>query len=182
MFEEKQLNNLHGFEEYDSYCVVKPLAQLRENSLREVAVVKNRLRAIANVGVSIGISPSDDTLKRYSIEEINSRILKYLMRQREVGIVFAKGEGMPPPALLVGEYSNKHRWHYHGVIIVKNIKTLDKIKRGLNNSIGRCVTEEISYVESYVNYCFKQYEDQTKIDGKWCVFDNTKYICTVKVN
>lgn len=180
MFEDIH-EDLHGFEEYEYFAVVKSLALLRENSLKEVAVVKNTLRQIAHKGVSIGISPSDDTLKKYSIEEINTRIQRYLMRQRESGIVFAKGEGMPPPALLIGEYSNKHRWHYHGVIFVKDIKTLDKIKRGLNNTIGRCVTEEIKYVESYVNYCFKQYDDPTKVDSKWNVFDKSKYISTVKI-
>lgn len=156
----------------------QPLAQLRENGLRNMAQVKDVLRSIANVGVSIGISPRDTVLSEMNHTEINKIINDYLLRVRE-GDAGARCPH-PPPFLVIGEYSPQHRWHYHGAIAVKEMKTLDRIKKYIQRKIGRCVTAQISYVESYVDYCTKTYKDDSPLKV-YSIFNDDCYVSNLKV-
>jgi len=134
--------------------VRKPLAELRQKQVAEISGIKD---LINGDGVAIGISPSDKTLNEYTRGEITHIIRVTFNRLRARG---SDGVLVPvaPLALhLTGEYSPQHRWHYHGIIKVNNIVTLDRIKKRLNKLIGRTVTEQINNTENYINYMFKQY-------------------------
>ena len=159
-----------------------PLSQLRKTGLQMMAHVKDTLRQIATVGVEICICPRDNITDQYTVEQINQIIHKYLSRVREEGSG-AQGAPRPPPSLLVGEYSRQHRWHYHGAILCRQIETLNRIKRYFNNKLGRTKTAQISYVESYVNYCFKSYEDDPQDMLKsWHIFTSNSYVSLIDLH
>lgn len=136
--------------------VSKPLAELRQKSRAEISSIIDSLNA-ESYAVAIGISPTDSWLNDHPRLESSLCIHKMFsyMRKRE-----SSGALVPVAPLslvLVGEYSDKHRWHYHGMIYVKNIVVLDSIKRTIQKKVGRVVTELIKDKESYINYMFKQY-------------------------
>lgn len=155
----------------------KPLAQLRANGIQLLAKVRGVLSNIATVGVSIGISPRDEILNNNTHAEINLMIYNYLSRVREGGRDARCP--MPPPFLIIGEYSPQHRWHYHGAILVHEMRTLDRIKRYISRKIGRCVTGQISFVESYVDYCIKTYNKDEEMFKMYMVFNDESYVTTV---
>lgn len=135
----------------------KPLAELREKTLGEIRDIRAGIGDLVH-GVAIGISPTDKVLNEYNRGEITNIINRMFKSMRMRGSDGALSPIAPLSLLLVGEYSPKHRWHYHGIIKVNNITTLEAIKKRLRKSIGRTVTECINDTENYVDYMFKQYE------------------------
>lgn len=135
----------------------KPLAELRKKMLGEIEEIKMRSDRYTK-GVAIGISPNDNMLNHYKRGQITDIITGIFKKLRAKGSDGRIVPIAPVALLLVGEYSPKHRWHYHGLIVVDNIVILEKIKRKINNIIGRTVTEQINNVVAYINYMFKQYE------------------------
>jgi len=127
----------------------KPLADLRQ---KKVAEIRDIMKDMSMDGISIGISPSDVTLDKYERGEITNMIRNMFKRMRA-----SDGQGLSLTLILVGEYSPVHRWHYHGVLKVKNIKIVERIRKKLNTLIGRTVTEQIRNTELYKDYMFKQY-------------------------
>lgn len=154
------------------------LADLRENDIREIAIIKSMLHDTMASGLAIGISPTDEILRKYHrgclTKEINK--LVYGIRERKD----ARMVRIRPLAFyIVGEYSDKFRWHYHGLIKVKDVKTLDKIKRKLQDKIGRVVVEQIRNVPQYLEYMFKQYTRNDKFynwERKKCYKGFDEYI------
>lgn len=134
--------------------VDKPLADLRAKTIIEIKKLK---QSIDTDGVCIGISPNDGILNKHTRGELTEFIQKLFERMRIKGVDGHLNPIKPLVLVLVGEYSPKHRWHYHGIIKVNNIVTLDKIKKKINQIIGRCITEQIRNDESYIDYMFKQY-------------------------
>lgn len=138
------------------------LADLRRKNAVEIEGLKNAIHGSAVVyGVAIGISPKDEVLKQFTRGEITHLINKIFKRMRIRGSDGTNDIVRPIAPLiltLVGEYSPKHRWHYHGLIFVKNIEILQYIKKRLTKVIGRTVTENIRCVHTYVDYMFKSYE------------------------
>jgi len=150
--------------------VGKPLAELRARDLMDIKDCKDK---IERGGVAIGISPTDTILNKFDRGEITEMITKIFKRIRVRGSEGALVPLAPLTLHMVGEYSPKHRWHYHGLINVENIIVLDKLKKRLNTVIGRVVTECIRNEEQYIDYMFKQYEciehgDYYKWDRKEC--------------
>lgn len=141
--------------------VGKPLAELRAKQLLDIERCK---ASIETDGVAIGISPTDAILNKYDRVEITNVIIKIFKRIRARDRDGALRPITPLAVHLVGEYSDKHRWHYHGIIKVDNILILDKIKKRIHQVIGRCVTEQIRNEEQYIDYMFKQYECQAHGD------------------
>lgn len=135
--------------------VGKPLAELRAKQLLDIVQCK---ASIEPDGVAIGISPSDSIINKYTRGEITDTLIKIFKRIRVRGSDGALVPVAPLALHLVGEYSQKHRWHYHGIIKVDNILILDKIKKRLHQVVGRVVTEQIRNEEQYIDYMFKQYE------------------------
>lgn len=131
-----------------------PLAGLRAEQLLDV--IKCRM-SVDSGGVAIGISPRDSILEKYTRGEITNMIYKIFKRIRARGSDGGLVAIAPLTLHLVGEYSPRHRWHYHGTITVENIVILDKIKKRINTTIGRVVTEQITNENNYINYMFKQY-------------------------
>lgn len=129
------------------------LAELRIKTLGKIKEIRDK---IVEDGVAIGISPDDNMLKnnRTKVTEIIFNMFKKFRVKTE-------GRMIPPPLsiTLIGEYSNSHRWHYHGIIKVTDIIILDKIKRMIKRRVGRCVTEQIRNVPLYIDYMFKQYNN-----------------------
>lgn len=139
--------------------VGKPLADLRAKALQDAIQCRH---SVNPEGVAIGISPCDNIIDKYSRGEITDLIYRLFKKIRARGSDGGRMVPIAPLALfLVGEYSPKHRWHYHGIIKVDNIVILDKIKKRINRVIGRCVTEDIRDTEKYIDYMFKQYTDAT---------------------
>lgn len=138
----------------------KPLAELREKMLLEVALIKEDIHKHYSCGVAIGISPTDTVLQKYDRGEITKSIESIFKRasNRRPGAPESRGRF---DAILVGEYSPQFRWHYHGILIVENVLILEKVKRILNKLIGRTIVEQINNVPRYVEYMFKQYDNTT---------------------
>jgi len=135
----------------------KPLAELCQKTLQEIEIIKEDIDEYT-AGVAIGISPTDKILNELSRGEITQLLTKIFMRIRMRGSDGRAEPIAPLSLLLVGEFSPKFRWHYHGLLKVNDVTTLDYIKRRLNKVIGRTVTEQINNTVNYVNYMFKQYE------------------------
>lgn len=127
---------------------VDQMCETREKLLAEgrtkIALYRANMITIGNRGVAIGVSPSDDALRKYKPEEFKFMVERYLNKRQ---CCF----------MLVPDYSVTHRFHYHGVILVMDIDELNKIKRWFTQRIGRTVTEPIKDVKNYVEYCFKIY-------------------------
>lgn len=134
-----------------------PLAELRLKTLAEICEIKCNANDYIS-GMAIGISPTDKVLNQFNRGEITMLITKIFKTIRERGVDGAVRPIGPLSLLLIGEHSPSHRWHYHGLIKVNNIVTLDHIKKRLTRVIGRTVTEQINNTENYLNYMFKQYE------------------------
>lgn len=158
-------NNVYKFVDDDDedYDPVKDIQRRKEDSLadlrlKQVAEINVMKQGIIQDGVAIGISPPDSILDKYTRKEITDLIRVFFKRVRARG---SDGRIVPiaPLALdLVGEYSPKHRWHYHGIIKVSNIVVLDSIKARCRKLFGRTITEQINNTSNYINYMFKQYE------------------------
>jgi len=131
------------------------LAELRRKTVVEIQDIKMRIK---EDGVVIGISPPDSLLNQHTRGEITNLIRIFFNRMRERREDGALCPIFPLSLYLVGEYSPKHRWHYHGIIKVNNILVLDKIKRRCQKLFGRTITEQMNNSVNYINYMFKQYE------------------------
>lgn len=150
-------NNTDLVKEYIA-VVNRPLAELRRLSVAQISAIRDHIRDSSIMdGVCIGISPSDKTLQEYDRGEITDMIIRTIKRMRYRGSDGRLVPIAPLHLIIVGEYSPQHRWHYHGIIKVNNIVILDKIKKRLNQVIGRTVTEMIMNAERYDKYMFKQY-------------------------
>lgn len=134
----------------------KPLAELRSKNMVEIYNLKQKA---PTGGVAIGISPADSVLDNHSEMEITKLIYKIVSKMRSRGSDGALVPIAPLDLYIVGEYSPKHRWHYHGIIKVTNIEILNKIKKKLSHMIGRTVTEQIKHEPNYIDYMYKQYTD-----------------------
>lgn len=135
--------------------VKKPLAELCAMRLKRMVAIKGQIR---EDGVAIGISPKDAILNQLDREETTiliNDIFNKARRKDESGTIVPLH---PLSVQLIGEYSPKHRWHYHGIIKVQDIRILDYIRRRITAKIGRCQTEQIRNTKDYINYMFKQYE------------------------
>lgn len=62
--------------------------------------------------------------------------------------------------IFIGECSPVGRYHMHGTISGLNYYEINKLKRVLNQELGRPDIKQIRYVISYTAYAFKQYQDQ----------------------
>lgn len=154
-----------------------PLAELRQKTLEEIQLIKEGIAPYVQ-GVVIGISPTDKMLNDHTRGEITNYITNIFKRIRirdETGVLVPVH---PLSALLVGEYSNKHRWHYHGWLKVDNIKILEAIKKKLRSKVGRTITESVGNAVYYTNYMFKQYECPDH--GYYYQWDNKE--CIVRVD
>lgn len=108
--------------------------------------------ALCNDGCEMGISPRDDVLTKNDAKSMRRLIID------TIGKVDCR-------YVFVGEYSpEKHRLHYHGVIICKSLDDREKVKRRIANKIGRCESECIRNVEQYVKYMFKSYPNEATMD------------------
>lgn len=128
---------------------VDQMHEAREKLLAEgrikTGIYKYNMTGICNRGVAIGVSPSDEALRKYKPEEFKFMAERYLNKFKCC-------------YMLVPDYSETFRFHYHGGILVNDINTLHKITRWFNNKIGRTVTGAIRDVKLYVSYCFKMYQ------------------------
>lgn len=137
-----------------------PLAELRANGLAVKEETIKWMDSMVSWGVCIGISPRDDILNKYKRSEINNIIYKIFKRLRERdGVTGALAPVARLSLVLVGEYSDKLRWHYHGLVNVKNIDTLERVKRILQRSIGRVDTQLLRDYNKYKAYMFKRVDD-----------------------
>lgn len=130
------------------------LADLRAD---QDLVIMSLIDNIDTRGVAIGISPNDSILEKYSRGEITDILYNMFDGMRVRGSDGGLVPIAPLTLTLVGEYSPKHRWHYHGIINVTDIKTLEKIKSRIRTKIGRVITEQINNTENYKRYIFKLY-------------------------
>lgn len=154
---------------------VRPLADLRAERRQDAIRCHDSIDV--NGGVAIGISPTDSILDKYTREELTATITKILQRMRMRGSDGRLVPVAPLSLILVGEYSEKHRWHYHGIIKVNNVVILDSIKRKLRQIVGRTITEEIREDEKYIDYMFKTY--LCPEHGDWYVWD--REACYTKI-
>jgi len=135
------------------------LAELRRKNACEIAEIKKEIvdSKLCN-GLMIGISPKDDVINTMSRGEISKLIYDIFRKARER---LSTGALVPVANLslvLIGEYSPAgHRWHYHGLIHVKDILTLERLKRRISLRVGRCVSGHVMNTEIYLGYMFKQY-------------------------
>lgn len=145
----------------------KPLAELRAKNAWEICELKDVLNDTMKHGCAIGISPRDDVLNKFSRGEITHIIKSIFKRMRIRSLVASKmsltADAHPPLShpitlALVGEYSESHRWHYHGIILIDNIVLLSNLKKRISKFVGRTVSETIRNVPNYIDYMFKQYE------------------------
>lgn len=128
----------------------KPLAEL------SIQQAHDKLDDLVNGCVAIGISPTDTIIQNNTHDGINA-IVKRIMKRRRIKF------------FVVGEWSPKHRWHYHGIVDVRNtiydsMKTLDLLKKSLTRQIGRTQTEQIQNEPAYVDYMLKCYENPIVLD------------------
>lgn len=101
-------------------------------------------------GCEIHISPTDIVLNKYSHYIIN-RMIKKILQGTDYSIV--------------GEYSpTNFRWHYHGILKIKDISKMDNIRRKLNKQIGRTDHMMIRDAEGYVKYMYKMYNTKYVMD------------------
>lgn len=135
---------------------VKPLADLRAKMVQEVEELK---RNVVTGGVAIGISPTDQVLAKYKRGEITQLIFKLFKNSKTRAVEGTLVPEAPVSLSLVGEYSPKFRWHYHGILKVKDVTVLERFKRRITRVIGRCVFEQIHHYNEYIDYMFKQYKN-----------------------
>lgn len=72
--------------------------------------------------------------------------------------------------VLIGEYSQTGQYHLHGSILAPP-KMINSLRRILPREIGRAELKPISFVESYIKYCFKD-----EYTGGYKQIDPTEYI------
>lgn len=102
---------------------------------------------IGERGMTIGISPTDHILATLKEKQIKTLIERYFNRLHCLFI-------------LVPDYSEKIRLHYHGIIVTEDTSQLLKIKRWTNKRLGRIQIEQIVHVTEYVKYMFKIYQQK----------------------
>lgn len=68
----------------------------------------------------------------------------------------SKQDKYPCSIILVGEFSEVGRYHFHG-IIKATPRVINYYKRNLKNEFGRVEFKMIHFVESYLNYVLKSY-------------------------
>lgn len=94
----------------------------------------------------ITINASDQNMAKYTPKEMSQDMRDTFKRMR-----------CKLSVILVGEYSKKMRWHYHGLINVENVDILDRVKRTVVRRYGNTLTELIKDQVAVVDYMFKQY-------------------------
>lgn len=74
--------------------------------------------------------------------------------------------------VLVGEFSDMGVYHMHGIIKTSEGRCIDAVRRLFKRDIGRIEIKQISYVDSYIDYIFKEFDLQRKIyeDETICSF------------
>lgn len=62
--------------------------------------------------------------------------------------------------ILIPDYSETGRFHYHGVVIFNKLSSINTLKRKLTKQIGRTRIAQIMYTESYKKYMYKIYDNE----------------------
>lgn len=99
--------------------------------------------------IEIGLSPRDHILNMGPHNVINTLIKNSIRRLHGLNHLFLVGEWAP----------DTKRWHYHGIISIKDIASLDKIRRRLEIDIGRVEVNNIRNEQCLEDYIFKVYHE-----------------------
>lgn len=119
----------------------------------DVLLLRDQLNQISD-GIEITITFLPELHNRY-----NSSTLTQLVKHFFTSIRL-KGDTLD--VILIGEFSATGFYHMHG-IIKTSPRVINLVKRKINREIGRTELKMIKYVESYINYIFKDTQFQRKI-------------------
>lgn len=87
-----------------------------------------------------------------SLAHITETVLRKALKhkRKDIGII------------LIGEYSEVGRWHYHGMITHSSGDICNLIKRVCARELGRTEIKQISFPESYKTYMMDSYSYKSK--------------------
>ena len=120
---------------------------IHEETLETIREKTDRMIDNDRGSMELTVTMKDSLLNRYK--------KKYIKMMIENIIRHTKGIR---DCILIPDYSNAGRFHYHGVVIFNKLSSMNTLKRKLTLQIGRTSIAQISYTESYKKYMYKIYD------------------------
>lgn len=129
--------------------VQQPTPLVPEETLATIREKTDRMIDNDRGSMELTVTITDTLLNRYK--------KKYIKVMIEDIIRHTKGIR---DCILIPDYSNIGRLHYHGVIIFNKLSSMNTLKRKLTKQIGRTRIAQITYTESYKKYMYKIYDNE----------------------
>lgn len=115
-------------------------------------------------GFALTITFKDYILSKFKRDALIGFIREMLSRKKDI-------QG----AILISDYSDTGRFHLHGVVRVKNLHTIENIRKQCYRDFGITKAKIIDNSVKWAEYCTQQYTDDGK-DGVKISTNKLKYI------